>query len=94
MSKVYLRKGDYPTLTYVTVGPVELAFSYETIVGFATAHDGWVVSENVWSRTTGKHLSSIPRGQKEQRVPHADFTTRLAAVLDGLPLDEARGHRS
>ena len=87
MDKIELRKGDSPTLTYVRVGRLNFAFSYETIVAFATPEDGWVISENVWSQTTGKHLNEIPGGRdKSRRVPHAEFTRKLEAVMDRLPI--------
>jgi len=32
-----------------------------------------IVSENVWSRTTGKHLTQIDGGDKKSRIPHDQF---------------------
>ena len=81
--QVTLRKGEYPTLTYVEVGPVTLAFSYETVVAFTTRETGWVVSENVWSRTTGKHLNAIVSATWP-RTPHARFAGQLDALLARL----------
>ena len=78
--KVSLSKGQSPTLTYVTVGDVELAFSYETVVAFYDR--GWVLSENIWSRTTGKHLNEI--AAPSHRIPHEEFTERLDALLGRL----------
>lgn len=78
--KISLRTGEYPTLNYVTVGDITLAFSYETVVAFNTPDTGWVVSENVWSRTTGKHLGAIA-GSGYPKTPHAEFQERLDAHL-------------
>lgn len=47
---------DRPNFTEVRVGPVDLYFSYRTIVAFSAPGFGRVISENVWSQTTGKHL--------------------------------------
>jgi hypothetical protein len=69
---VSLRK-DSPNETTVQIGDLTLAFSYETVVGFATPSTGWVVSENVWSRTTGKHLNRLPRGTIRERISHDEF---------------------
>lgn len=80
MTEVLLRRGEYPTLTYVTIGSVMLAFSYETIVAFRAPASGWVVSENVWSGTTGKHLNAVA-GNKHPRTPRAEFEERLEGLL-------------
>jgi len=45
-------------------GSVNLYFSYETIV----AVDG-IVSENIWSKTTGKLLNYLQK-DKDKRVPY------------------------
>jgi hypothetical protein len=65
--------------TEVKVGEVTLFFSYETCVGFHHASTGTVLSENIWSRTTGKHLNSF--GSKDCRIPHADFQKKLEEVM-------------
>lgn len=66
----------------VSIGDVELYFSYETIVGFYTMGSGFVVSENVWSNTTGKHLTKLC--EKKSRIPHADFLKKLAVALHSM----------
>lgn len=67
-------------LTDVTVGTVTYWFSYETCVAFQDGSGPRVVSENVWSSTTGKHLNYIDGHRRERRVPHAEFTR----LLEGL----------
>jgi hypothetical protein len=63
----------------VTIGGVELYFSYNTLVAVDN-----VVSQNEWSRTTGKLLNSI-NPDKKARVPHAEVLSvaqkRLKEVL-------------
>ena len=62
------------------VGELTVYFSYTTPVAFHTPKTGLVVSENVWSRTTGKHLNWIDGGTKKDRIPHEDFTRQLSEM--------------
>jgi len=70
--------GNYSSDNYgahtlvVSMLGIDVYFSYTTPVAFRTLETGLVVSENVWSRTTGKHLDWIDGGRKE-RVPHEEF---------------------
>jgi len=58
-------------------GLIDIFYSYATPVAFKS-HDGTLhVSENVWSRTTGKHLTQIDGGAKKERVPHEEFEKLL-----------------
>lgn len=89
--KVILRKvGSRNTPLYaVELGSLTLYFSYETCVAFDTPYGKTVVSKNVWSTTTGRHLNEIDGGRKDERVEHAEFKRRLAEVLaqfDDAPL--------
>ena len=60
----------------VDIGDSCFWFSYETCIAFY--HKGYhTFSENVWSRTTGKHLNMI--SEKADRVPHDEFSRRLSA---------------
>ena len=53
-------------------GVIDTFYSYATPVAFR--QDGKLfVSENVWSRTTGKHLTQIDGGDKKSRIPHVEF---------------------
>jgi cytochrome b len=47
-------------------------YSYATPVAFAVNGE-ITVSENVWSRTTGKHLTQIDGGDKKSRISHDEF---------------------
>ena len=42
--------------------------SYSTLVAFQTKEGRLVVCQNIWSRTTGKHLNYLDGGRKEERV--------------------------
>lgn len=69
----------------ITIGNVQLYFSYSTIVAFRTPFTGLVVSENVWSNTTGKHLNWLC--DKDQRVPRQEFLYKLRSIrLDINPV--------
>ena len=72
---------DHPTgkanFTVVTVGSLELAFSYRTVVGFRDGFEGWILSENLWGPTTGRHLNALPG----ERISRGDFDAKLNALL-------------
>ena len=53
-------------------GLIDTYYSYATPVAFAVNGET-TVSENVWSRTTGKHLTQIDGGDKKSRIPHDQF---------------------
>ena len=63
----------------VWVGDLAIYFSYRTPVAFYTLKTGLVISENVWSRTTGKHLNWICRDTP--RTEHGEFKVKFANVL-------------
>lgn len=57
-----------------------LYFSYETIVAYTNhADDELVISENIWSRTTAKHLSRIKKHWygRVDVLRNDDFNSRL-----------------
>lgn len=70
-----------PNFCRVEIGTLTLWFSYETIIAFQSEGNR-VVCENVWSKTTGKHLKSIDGGDRKARVSEAEFERLLAAVLN------------
>ena len=81
--------GDYSSKNYganalnVTIGDLELFYSYKTIVGFQChAVDGGrrVVIQNYWGPTTGKHLNAICT-DKKTRLPSDEFTAQLKIAL-------------
>lgn len=58
-------------LVTVNLGYATLWFSYNTMIAFHFAGQKKVVSENVWSKTTGKHLNML--SDKKDRVPYTTF---------------------
>lgn len=72
---------ESPTATIVYLDGLTLLFSYQTIVAFREAVGEWVVSENIWSRTTGKHIMAETGVPPANRIPHEKFRAALDAVL-------------
>lgn len=61
---------------------LQLWYSYTTIVAFKESWSAPIrVRENDWSKTTGKHLNWIDRGDKKERINGEDFEKELHAVL-------------
>ena len=69
------------------IGELTLYFSYSTVVAFYTPDTRLVISENVWSSTTGKHLNYIDR-DKNKRVDNNKFEDKLEEVLEKYNLKE------
>jgi hypothetical protein len=68
------RSGNYGMHTLaVDFGVVTIWYSYVTPVAFQLTFGPLVVHENVWGRTTGKHLGWIDNGRKEDRVSEEEF---------------------
>jgi len=62
----------------VTLGELEFAFSYETLIGVKKGGP-WIVAKNRWGSTTGRHINSLTP-QQEERV-EADALQRVAQAL-------------
>lgn len=59
-------------------GLIDTFYSYATPVAFRSHNGNLYVSENVWSRTTGKHLTQIESvygGDRKRRIPHDQFVS-------------------
>ena len=61
---------------------VRLYYSYETIIAFWIMGEGITVCENIWSRTTGKHINYL-RGVPGTvaHVHPAVFGQRLSTLM-------------
>lgn len=68
-----------PNLTRVETNGVQVFYSYETPIAFDSPDHGVVLSENLWSTTTGKHLNYVSR--TAQRIPREEFVTKLNEAL-------------
>jgi len=74
----------------VRIGELTLHFSYRTVVAFNSPFSGFVVSENRWSTTTGRHLNEIDGGSTEakaERLPIGEFEQKLEDTLIHYKLD-------
>ena len=63
----------------IKIGSTVIYFSYKTPVAIYTPETGLKVCENVWSKTTGKHLNWINKNKKE-RLPYDEFQKLLESV--------------
>ena len=66
----------------VSIGELDLYFSYKTIVAFRAPGMKLVVRENIWGPTTAKHLKAIDGGNKEARIPGEKFEVMLEEMLE------------
>lgn len=80
--------GDTNNGVMVTIGSLDLYFSYATLVAYTDPEDGKVVSENHWSQTTGKHLNYVDGGNKKDRLPAQKFDAKVGAMLKRHGLDK------
>lgn len=79
---------DRPNFAIVHLPNVTLAFSYETCIAFRAQLD-WMVRENDWSATTGKHLNYLDAGNKADRLPSEEFESQLRdQLMTRLPTGE------
>lgn len=73
---------DHPTdranFSIVEIGSTLLAFSYKTLIGVSVDYGPWILCENVWGPTTGKHLNYL--AGKDNRIPYQEFETLIAGV--------------
>lgn len=65
-----------------TIGDVDFYFSYDTIIAFRI-NGKLYISENVWSKTTGKHLNAIYQ-DKTQRIPNKEFNSLLTKLHEKI----------
>lgn len=77
---VKLTQGESPTAHSLQLGQLDLHFSYETVVAFEAPGLGLIVSENIWSATTGKHINAIA-GKDYPRFPRREFEEMLKDTL-------------
>jgi hypothetical protein len=78
-----------PNCQKITLGSLVMGFSYETIVMFSTPATGTVVCENIWSRTTGKHINMLA-GAQTSRTPYDEFARLLHDTFDATLVALAR----
>ena len=87
MNIVKWNYGQYKSDNYsghtiaIRVGTLTAFFSYNTIIAFRD-NGHFVVRENDWGPTTGKHLNWLDDGDKSNRTPGEKFNQLLDDVLE------------
>lgn len=71
----------------VKIGKLTLSFSYNTVIAFDSPYSGFVISENVWSTTTGRHLNEIDP-DKTRRINNTKFLIQLVETLQHYGLED------
>ena len=84
--KLYYPNRNTKQIT-VEIGDLDLYFSYNTIVAFRSPHSGFVISENIWSMTTGRHLNEIDP-DKTKRINNTKFLIILVKTLQHYGLED------
>jgi len=69
----------------VTIGDLELFYSYRTVIAFNRAHWPTVIAQNQWGSTTGRHLNDV-NPDKSIRLPYKEFKQQLKELLEELGL--------
>lgn len=75
--------------TVVHMDHMSLWFSYSTMIAFRIGADMFV-SENNWSKTTGKHLNAV-ESDKSKRIPYAEFLAKWNELTEGKPCPAPQG---
>lgn len=71
-----------PNFYIVSTPGYRVAFSYKTLVGVNPLDGrGWIVRQNDWGPTTGKHLNWLDDGDKQARVADSEFQAILADTV-------------
>lgn len=68
--------------TTVTVGRLSLLFSYETLVAVRLGNGDWIVSENVWGPTTGRHIKDVTGVEPKDRLSRAEFVQTADEIVN------------
>lgn len=77
---------NYGSSRAVQVGNLTLYFSYRTVIAFQDGYSSLVITENMWGRTTGKHLNWI-NSDKSRRISYVEFKQKLEDCLKVHDLD-------
>lgn len=64
----------------ITIGKTKVYFSYETPIAFSD-NGNLLISKNIWSSTTGKHLNLLSR-DKKVRLDNNLFKAELESALN------------
>lgn len=76
MTSIWNYCGSSASSRAVEIGGMRFWFSYETCIAFSSERTGFVIRENDWSNTTGKHLNAI-NPDHSIRIKSEDFEREL-----------------
>ena len=71
---------NYRSSRVVSIGSLDLYFSYDSVVAFRDSNTGLVIRENDWSKTTGRHLNAI-NPDHSIRIKSEEFEKKLNKCL-------------
>ena len=72
---------NYGSSRLIKLGSLELYFSYQTIIAIKdNKTNEFIISENKWNYTTGRHLNFISR-DKSIRLNRKEFEKRAKEIL-------------
>ena len=60
---------------------ITLFYSYDTIIAYRDTQDDFVMSQNIWGKTTEGHMNML-ESEKKNRIPHEEFEKKLQAALE------------
>lgn len=66
----------------VDVGGFTFWWSYTTLVAFRVPGHPLVVHENIWTKTTSKHLNLIDGGKPHERVDEVTFARLMKSLVE------------
>lgn len=70
---------ESPNAMCVDLGEIRLYYSYDILIAYWTRDEGMVISDNSWSRTTGKHINHLRHSIPLAHMTHpVEFATQLA----------------
>jgi hypothetical protein len=64
------------------IGTFTFWYSYKTLVAFCVPGYSCIVCENIWTKTTGKHLNVIDGGNKKNRVDAKTFERLVKNLIE------------
>ncbi len=72
---------DKVNFTIVDLSDRSIAFSYNTIIGVTAKNSyAWILRENDWGPTTGKHLNYLSDEDKASRLSSSKFEELLKEI--------------
>ncbi len=71
---------NYGSSRVVSIGNLDLYFSYKTVIAFRDNTTGLIIRQNSWRATTGKHLNAI-NPDHSIRISSEEFEKKLNKVL-------------